>query len=936
MADSIVQPGQVQVLNPTGDLGSIPEADLQSALAQGYRQATPQDVSSFQLQKKYGTPGQQALTAVEGVAKGLAGPLATGAETALGVDPEAIRGREEANPTTAGVSEVAGFLGPAIASGGATMLGKAGVVGAAKVAPLLAKAAQFTEAGLLSGAGHAAEKAAGSFIINQTAKDVVRGAFESALFQGGEELSKKFKEDPNQTAETAIANLGLASVLGGVFGGATGALMRKAGIKSAEEALVNPTQGFVSEADRPLLEAGDLATSIKYAEGMKPAEKEGILDSFLTKSGLNKEKANAGEIRGAAERLGAPALEGMISDSKWIQRAEDSLINGAPTYSGLKRRALYDSAYKTVEGAVDGVLGEGSKLTKAELGNQLKSSIASKLEAQNAPIKALYDQLKADHQTILLPKNAGKDISAALRELQEFKLGSGTPQGRMVKEVLGGLKKLQTVDDVKAYKTLLNQSLSPTSSPGEKRVMSIIGDMLSNLEESSVETFAKNSAKVGAPEYAARTMALLDQRKLANKGYKELIEKVKTLSEQLGKGRVHGLQDALHFINEKLTPEEVTGRLFSKNNSEFLKFFSKEFPEEAALMRDYQKGALREGAMREDKLSPRTLFTKLNKLEPEIKASLFSKEELAKLGDAETYLTAFPKNFNPSGTAGAMDMRDYFSPSKAATQNLRDLAVEKFIKGVGASPETANAVALAKATVQGDKAATKAIRSLLKPGSEMPDHVIPMAAHRQKLIRLVADYEASPDKMLGMNDSNPVDEYQAPFAATTARAVSYLASVKPDTTPKSPLDPVLPPDPFKQADYERALDLAQQPLMVMALMKKGTLRPTDIQTIRAIYPSMYQGLVTKMMSEVVDAKTKGQDIPYQTRMQMSMFMGQPLDSTMTPMAILAAQPKGRQPQGGMTPIETAKKDTKGLSKMVGLSQTEGQSRQKSRAMGNHR
>jgi len=50
------------------------------------------------LQAKYGTPGQQAIAGLEGLAQGVVGSIAPAAEVATGLTtPEAIRGREEAN-----------------------------------------------------------------------------------------------------------------------------------------------------------------------------------------------------------------------------------------------------------------------------------------------------------------------------------------------------------------------------------------------------------------------------------------------------------------------------------------------------------------------------------------------------------------------------------------------------------------------------------------------------------------------------------------------------------------------------------------------------------------------------------------------------------------------------------------------------------------------
>ncbi len=79
----------------------------------------------------HGTLGQQGIAALEGLAKGVAGPLATAAEVkGLGVDPEDIKLREEANPITHYGSEAAGLGLGALAGTEATQAGLLGKLGA--------------------------------------------------------------------------------------------------------------------------------------------------------------------------------------------------------------------------------------------------------------------------------------------------------------------------------------------------------------------------------------------------------------------------------------------------------------------------------------------------------------------------------------------------------------------------------------------------------------------------------------------------------------------------------------------------------------------------------------------------------------------------------------------------------------------------------------
>src|ERR1019366_5705689 len=75
------------------------------------------DMQDYGASAKYSSTGQQIGAGLEGVAQGVAGPLATLAEQGLsklgvpGLTDEDIAGRQEANPITHGLGEAAGLIG---------------------------------------------------------------------------------------------------------------------------------------------------------------------------------------------------------------------------------------------------------------------------------------------------------------------------------------------------------------------------------------------------------------------------------------------------------------------------------------------------------------------------------------------------------------------------------------------------------------------------------------------------------------------------------------------------------------------------------------------------------------------------------------------------------------------------------------------------------
>ena len=103
--------------------------------------------------------------------------------------------------------------------------------------------------------------------------------------------------------------------------------------------------------------------------------------------------------------------------------------------------------------------------------------------------------------------------------------------------------------------------------------------------------------------------------------------------------------------------------------------------------------------------------------------------------------------------------------------------------------------------------------------------------------------------------------------------------------------------------------------MVLEKIQKGTINSQDIKHLSNMYPSLYENLQQKVYNELFENIKKQETIPYQTRMGLSLFLGQPLDSTMMPQSIMALQPKMSEQQQmpvGM-PMQQAQQGVQGRS-----------------------
>jgi len=245
-------------VNPAGKVVQLSHEDAARADRFGYTPATEEQARQFENEvskmMQYGSLDQTAIASIEGFASGASAGFSEKLESALGVDPEAISARAEANPWAHGIGEVAGIVAPAIATGGLTaeaqLAGRAaaatqaaagaGRVGqafaagraAAEAMPAAATTVQrlssLTAPGLAMraglGAGAAVEALAPSAAVAAKAIPAVtaalaRGATEGATLAGEQALGDVLVGKPDLAGESVMERVKMGALIGGAIGG---------------------------------------------------------------------------------------------------------------------------------------------------------------------------------------------------------------------------------------------------------------------------------------------------------------------------------------------------------------------------------------------------------------------------------------------------------------------------------------------------------------------------------------------------------------------------------------------------------------------------------------------------------------------------------------------------------------------------------------------
>lgn len=782
--------------------------------------------------EKYGTVGQQIGTVAEGVAKGIAGPLATAAELGLsklgvpGLSAEEQAGRAEANPWAHGISEAAGLVGGSLIPGlGEYSLG--------------ARAAE---------AAGAASEAANLGKIGSAA---LKGVVEGGIFQGSDEMSKAMlgQGDPEAPVASALAHMGGAALLGGGLGTVVGGA--SAGLKKLADSEMGQKAGQLME---------DFGNRWKFNQenpSLFDAVKNEVHNLFQSTNVAADDVYGATGLKAQAIEKLAPQMNEAIKEQNQkifdrLQAKFSEMIKDPESYPARLTKKLQSDMIRWSEVATNP---EASSAEVFNATQELKQKLQaySKFDKQVGPLSQEKDFI-----------NVAKELQHDLvKDLEDTKVWgkAGELQKGVNKAFSDFLPKHK--DFLKKFATKLNAEEGHVIDPGKiNTYVNQLGKPNAEIKQEVMKNY------IDAAEHYRNKIADLHH----TLGVENPIPPVSlnalkgTLNEAPSAGAE--LADKLtHMIRSKTVNNVASAVTASEGAREG-------YREQGVA------GALKGGAIG-------FLTGHFGPIAARKAAGLVAPTLLKVLGSGET--------------AGIVDALEH-AGNVARGAKAMQAGVDSLFGGAQ------QAYDYSKSTEQREK-----LKKLIETGAlnqQIQHHTNEGARSPSSGVQAFAkggSVEKMSSATSGVETHFP--EQNMLLQAAKGRVNNYLNSVRPlPNTAKLPFDADIP-DKAKERSYNQAIDIANKPLSVLNHIKNGTVTPDHVRHLNQMYPEVYNQLSKKITEKIVDSQSEGSKPSYKIRQGMSLFLGAPIDSTMTPQAIQSAQSVFASQRAAIQPQQKASKQS---------------------------
>lgn len=829
-------------------------------------------VNDYQNEQKYGPSVANALkTGLLGAGEGLTFNLSNMALTKSGLmTPDEINQLEQRNKIAHGIG-VAGGIGLGLL--GPTEIG-AGVQGVSKVGEGVSLAA----------------KALG--MSSELGLKTLGLATEGAFYGAGNSVNESVLGDPDLAAEHLMSNIGYGMLWGGAGGAAFGLLGKAA--DSAGGKITDIINDIKTRTATAVPEGAEALASVL------PTARQSVLD------GLSQKIPEASDIKEVADANGLAEFPGMYSSNKITRGALSTLLQSRTVVGDRMAQAAEDEIQKA-KNIVTGMVKTDAPESVIQLGANLKSSTLPTFESEYAKTKSLYDMIhqQSDHIPVSEASvNRLADNILSIKGLVDSEgnpISASSPQWKLASETANEIRGKKTVEDLMDYHQALAAKTSGPVDRFTKSIGAAIHDNLTNLEENTMENFAKKNFTPDS-EYGKQILDAVDAMPQARASYAELRGKFDPILEMTGK-KASGPADFIAKLSD--TDEQKIGQsILNKSNTNTFQEFAENFPEQAKMITDFKKNQLLAGAQDKNGLNISKLYKNIideKKTPTELRKLMFSDDDLNTINRIAQWKDKIPfREVGPSGTpAGSEAIRLFSTPVKWLTNNARDYGLKRSLEGLDGSKAGVLAE-IEKNIVKNTNTIYSGVKQIFSGGAQPVQRGILGAAiydDHDKFQKFNNRLSELSNPSVLVNEANRITSplhdaapnISGGIGETIVRALSTIHQAMPKM-PKDPMSDAYEPSLTEKAHFQRVLAAVENPIGILNHVSRGTLTPEELQTVQSVNPKIYDQMKNELMEQLAKKKPEElKNMPFATKQSISMFTGQPMDSSLLPQNVMNFQ-----------------------------------------------
>jgi hypothetical protein len=894
----------IPVIHPeTGEAGTIPAEKAYEAFKSGYKLQPIDSQMAEYNESQYG--GVKGI--LEAAAIGAAKTHTFGLSSF--VNPEWQKKITEQNPTATNVGEFGSMLlpDPIGLMGGVSKAGRALEGVAAKVLP---------KAESLSGrmASEAISKGTGL-------------AAEGSAYGLGQSISEDALGDHDLLSQHTLANMGHAAIWGGalgsVFGAGMGAIGRDASSIEAKIAAKEMAETAASGSAEDVISKTNLPAK----------EKTGFIES------LQKQKKNASDIVKAGEEIGAPVIPGQTAASEAVQDMSSALSH-SPTIAGFELQNQISNGFDAVSNTIKKIFGDGGPIDAYEAGAAIKNHIQDTVDKIYSPIRDMYQDIQNHYGAVELTKNGQKELAERLIDKSKNYGAVGSDERKLIESYADRSLQQTTAKEMDELTKEVGAKRRDAYAARDTSTAKALGEIQEEMRSFQKDQMVARAKEIGGAEGEKLAKKLIDDHRAADKMYADFKDTLSDLATEGRLGKKMKTHGAVEETLDAIPNEKMVDKLFDKKNADGLKRLKERFPETYEVLIQHKKSDLlqralssSQGGVVEPDLILKELYGNKSKqgLSKQIKDVMFSPEELKKLDAANLWVKELPRNINPSGTAkGIAYMEAVKNPATAAYLNAKDYGIKSLLKFL--SPEQANkTMFMVNAEKQGLNSAKRikeGISSLLDRSGKAIRPIVGLSAVK---LSSMNEYKEKTKKIQQMvnnpavfhqsvsDATMPLYQYAPNFAGSMQRsminAASFLNSKIPVNQHNGLFAKEVDPSPYDIAKFNRYYSIVENPSHALKQISDHTLSTETVETLQTVYPKLYNQMKEELFNQVSEDK-EAYKLPYQTKMMISKFLGEPIHQSQSPQSIMINQNAYHQSGQMAQTMKQPKSSETGMQKLT--------------------